>query len=258
MVNTTRMMYAISKLLLNGLYGKTLQRPIYLETEIVSTHKDALDFINNHDSLNDITVLSKDYVLYSGDVKQKNRQSAITKPTQLGSFVLGYSRSIMYNIQKAIDPTLTEPVFYYTDTDCFHIHASDLPKIDNFMGDNLGQLNSDLKKEGIILEGVYLAPKQYSVCYIDNENKIINKNKCKGIAKKYLDPDFYKNALMGRSTEVKMEDRFKKITHKRNNNQLDYDQFSVHLENINRTFHKNEWNGRIWRGNESVPIGSEK
>ncbi len=248
-------MYAISKLLLNGLYGKTLQRPIYLETKIITKYEDAINFINTHEEMTDICVLNTNAVLYSGNIKQKNKQSAITKPTQLGSFVLGYSRSIMYDIQKSIDPSLTQPVFYYTDTDCFHVHSKDLPKLEKFMGDDLGQLNSDLKKEGIILEGIYLAPKQYTVCYIDNENNIINKNKCKGISTKYLEAQFYRNALKGKSTNVKMIDRFKKIAFKQNNNQLDYSKFSVHLEDIDRTFYKNEWNGRVWNGNTSVPIG---
>lgn len=248
-------MYAISKLLLNGLYGKTLQRPIYLETKILTNYKDAIKFINTHEEMNEIVILNENAVLYSGNIKQEKKQTAITKPTQLGSFVLGYSRSIMYNIQKSIDPSLTQPVFYYTDTDCFHVHSKDLPKLDKFMGDNLGQLNSDLKNEGIILEGIYLAPKQYSVCYIDNKNQILNKNKCKGISKKYLESQFYQNALKGKSTEVKMIDRFKKIAFKQNSKQLDYSKFSVHLEDIDRTFYKNEWNGRIWSGNDSVPIG---
>lgn len=249
-------MYAISKLLLNGLYGKTLQRPIYLETKIISNHADAVKFVSNHDELKDVCVISKTAVLYSGEVAEKNREKAITKPTHLGSFVLGYSRSIMYNIQKEIDPTLTKPVFYYTDTDCLHIHADDLPKVDKFMGDNLGQINSDLKKEGIILEGIYLAPKQYSVCYIDNTENIYNKCKCKGISKRYLNPDMYKNALVGTSTEVKMKDSFKKIHYRQNNNQQQFTKFSVHLEDIDRTFHKNSWNGRVWLDdNSSLPIG---
>jgi len=249
-------MYAISKLLLNGLYGKTLQRPIFQKTEIINNHKDAVSFLNKHESINDIELLTDDYVLYSGELEPDDKEDAITKPTQLGSFVLGYSRTIMYDIIKCIDPTLKSPCFYYTDTDCLHIHQKDMPKVEHLLGDELGLMNSDLKNEGRIIEGIYLAPKQYSVCYIGNDNKVVGKYKCKGIDRKYLKEGMYKKAVYkGEGTDVKMTDRFKKIHYKRNNNQQDYSQFSVHLEDINRTFHKTKWEGRTFLGNNSFPLG---
>ena len=250
-------MYAISKLLLNGLYGKTLQRPIYNKVTIASTHNDALDFINNHDEIEDISILNENNVLYCGSIKPEEYNDAITKPSQLGSFVLGYSRTIMYNIQKKIDPTLKKPSFFYTDTDCFHIHAKDLNILNDIMGDDLGQINSDLDNEGKIIEGIYLAPKQYSVSYVDNKENISGKFKCKGISNKYLKPEMYSNALNKKSTQVVMKDSFKKIHYKQNSNQLQYDKFSIHLEDIQRTFHKTEWEGRMWMGNVSFPIGHE-
>ncbi len=177
----------------------------------------------------------------------------------------------MYNIIKRLSPDLKEHCFYYTDTDCLHINGKDLHKIKDLLGDELGQLNSDLKNEGRIIEGIYLAPKQYSVCYIGDNNKINNKYKCKGICNKYLQPDMYKDAISNngfvmvgtdlhntnKSTEVVMENSFKKINYKRNSNQKQYNQFSIHLEDINRTFHKTEWLGRSWNKNCSYPIGHD-
>ena len=262
-------MYAISKLLLNGLYGKTLQRPIYKKTQIVNDHEDAIKFLNMVDTIDDAEILNDNFVLYSGEVKPEDKETAITKPTHLGSFVLGYSRSIMYNIIKRLSPDLKEHCFYYTDTDCLHIKGKDLHKIKDLMGDELGELNSDLKKEGRIIEGIYLAPKQYSVSYIGNDDKVFNKYKCKGICNKYLKPEMYKDAISNngfvmvgtdlhntnKSTQINMEDSFKKINYKRNSNQKEFNQFSIHLEDIKRTFHKTEWLGRSWNGNCSYPIG---
>ena len=230
---------------------------IYNKVTIASTHNDALDFINNHDEIEDISNLNENNVLYCGSIKPEEYNDAITKPSQLGSFVLGYSRTIMYNIQKKIDPTLKKPSFFYTDTDCFHIHAKDLNILNDIMGDDLGQINSDLDNEGKIIEGIYLAPKQYSVSYIDNKENISGKFKCKGISNKYLKPEMYSNALNKKSTQVVMKDSFKKIHYKQNSNQLQYDKFSIHLEDIQRTFHKTEWEGRMWMGNVSFPIGHE-
>ena len=65
----------------------------------------------------------------------------------------------------------------------------------------------------------------------------------------------YSDALKGESTAVSMTDRFKKINYKRNSNQQQYSQFSVHLEDIERTFHKTEWSGRDYIGNISYPKG---
>ena len=248
-------MYAISKLLLNGLYGKTLQKPIFQKTEIINNHKDAIKFINGHNKINNVEILNDKFVLYNGEVEPDDKEDAITKPTQLGSFVLAYSRTIMYDIIKAIDPTLKTPCFYYTDTDCLHIHQKDMPKVEHLLGDELGLMNSDLKNEGRIIEGIYLAPKQYSVCYIGNDNKIVGKYKCKGIDRKYLKDKMYSDALNGESTAISMTDRFKKINYKRNSNQKQYEQFSVHLEDIDRTFHKTEWTGRDYIGNISYPKG---
>ena len=264
-------MYAISKLLLNGLYGKTLQKPIFHKSSIISDHLDALDFINKHETITDVNILNENFVLYSGELTPENKDDAITKPTQLGSFVLGYSRTIMYDIIKAIDPTLKQPCFYYTDTDCLHIHGRDMPKVKHLLGDELGQMNSDLKKEGRIIEGIYLSPKQYTVSYIGNDNKVVGKYKCKGIANKYLNEKMYQKAISSngfvmvgsdlkndnKSTEVEMTDRFKKIHYKQNSNQQEFSQFSVHLEDVSRTFYKNEWNGRTWLGNNSFPLGHQ-
>ena len=265
-------MYAITKLLLNGLYGKTLQRPIFNETAIIDSMDGAVKFVKDHASITEMSILSKNAVLYQGDVNEKQRPKSITKPTQLGSFVLGYSRTIMYDIQKAIDPQLRELSFYYTDTDCLHIHGRDMPKLQHLIGEKLGELSSDLKKEGRIIRSIYLAPKQYAVCYIDTDNKISGKQKCKGIDRKYLKMDMYENAistctngftLVGtplywngdKTTAVSMKDRFKKIHHRRNGNQLEYEKFSIHLEDISRTFYNSVWKGRTWLGRLSFPLG---
>ena len=40
----------------------------------------------------------------------------MTKPCQLGAFVLAFSRQIMLNYMKAIDPSLKTPIFTHTDS----------------------------------------------------------------------------------------------------------------------------------------------
>ena len=85
---------SIAKLLLNSMYGKTLQRAIYETTAIINDYNELLDFFKNY-SITDINVLSNDKLLLTGTTLDK--QSKITKPSQLGAFVLSYSRQIMMN-----------------------------------------------------------------------------------------------------------------------------------------------------------------
>ena len=53
--------------------------------------------------------------------ESKFKETKITKPCQLGAFVLAFSRRLMLTYIKTIDPTLTKHVFTYTDTDSLHI-----------------------------------------------------------------------------------------------------------------------------------------
>ena len=114
---------SIAKLLLNAMYGKTLQKAIYENTTIINNYNELLDFYRNFDITN-FSILDDNKILMTGLAKEKNEK--ITKPCQLGAFVLSYSRKIMLTYMKAIDPTLKRHVFTYTDTDSLHIRGSDV------------------------------------------------------------------------------------------------------------------------------------
>ncbi len=63
-----------------------------------------------------------------------NLGKKITKPSYLGSFILGYSRRIMLNYLKQTNPYFDSPDLknqlenspYYTDTDSIQIHRRNL------------------------------------------------------------------------------------------------------------------------------------
>ena len=114
--------------MLNAMYGKTLQRAIYDTTEIICDYNKLLNFFKDYE-ITDISVLSESKLVISGTAIR--REEKITKPCQLGAFVLSYSRQIMMNYMKAIDPTLKTHIFTYTDTDSLHIlgeHKNKLEK----------------------------------------------------------------------------------------------------------------------------------
>jgi hypothetical protein len=153
---------SIAKLLLNAMYGKTLQRAIYENTSVINDYNEMLDFFKVY-NLKDIAVLSDSKLLFTGDIKEK--ETRITKPAQLGAFVLSYSREIMLNYMKVIDPSLKTHIFTYTDTDSLHIigNYADILKEKGYIkskeNSSLGFLCSDIDNEGIIINELNLAPK---------------------------------------------------------------------------------------------------
>jgi hypothetical protein len=253
---------SIAKLLLNAMYGKTLQRAIYDTTEIISDYNKLLDFFKDYE-ITDISVLSDNKLVLSGTVIKK--EDKITKPCQLGAFVLSYSRQIMMNYMKAIDPTLKTHVFTYTDTDSLHIlgeHKDKLMKLGMIKSkedSSLGYLCSDIKNEGVIISENNLAPKTYFYEYIDNKNELhIRENgttKGKGIPQKCLDYKMY-----SKYTESEQKITFSGLR-KKNINLTKADikngvgLFSIVNNTQTRTFMKSNWKGMDLIDNKFYPKG---
>ena len=253
---------SIAKLLLNAMYGKTLQRAIYENTSVINDYNEMLDFFKVY-NLKDIAVLSDSKLLFTGDIKEK--ETRITKPAQLGAFVLSYSREIMLNYMKVIDPSLKTHIFTYTDTDSLHVigkYAEILKEkgyIKNKENSSLGYLCSDIDNEGVIINELNLAPKVYMYEYIQNDNKLCIKDnatkKAKGIPKKCLNYDMYhKYKEKEQVVEFSgLKRKHKNLTKSDINNKVDY--FSIVNNTQTRTFMKNDWHGFNLIGNLYYPKG---
>ena len=253
---------SIAKLLLNAMYGKTLQRAIYENTSVINNYNEMLDFFKTY-NLKDIAVLSDSKLLFTGDIKEK--ETRITKPAQLGAFVLSYSREIMLNYMKVIDPSLKTHIFTYTDTDSLHVigkYAEILKEkgyIKNKENSSLGYLCSDIDNEGVIINELNLAPKVYMYEYIQNDNKLCIKDnatkKAKGIPKKCLNYDMYhKYKEKEQVVEFSgLKRKHKNLTKSDINNKVDY--FSIVNNTQTRTFMKNDWHGFNLIGNLYYPKG---
>ncbi len=86
---------SIAKLMLNALYGKTLQKAIFNQTAIVNNIFEFNKFILDKDNKNfDWVVLNDNKLLVSGEIKDADKYRHVTKPCQLGAFVTAYSRRI--------------------------------------------------------------------------------------------------------------------------------------------------------------------
>jgi hypothetical protein len=208
--------------------------------------------------MTDVMFLGDKVVAIGLPLDEEISDSRIRKPSQIGTFILSYSRRHMIDIMDAIEPGLERPFFTYTDTDSLHIHCSKLAGLDQkgWLSKGLGQLSDDAKG-GKIFREINLAPKLYMYLCLMPDGKIKTCMKSKGIPAQYLSPHLFNNAdaLEPEEKLILMEHRLKKVGLGKNL-QIDwrkYDAFSILSVDMERTFYKNQWNGMKYENNLWTP-----
>ena len=258
--DNNKVMRSIAKLLLNAMYGKTLQRAIFETTNIINNYNQLLDFFKDYE-ITDINTLSENKLILTG--KTLNKESKITKPCQLGAFVLSYSREIMLNYMKIIDPTLKTHVFSYTDTDSLHIMGEHYKKFKDLgmIKDSLGYLDNDISNDGVIIYENNLGPKNYIYEYINSKNEVsINDKatmKSKGIPQRCLKYDMYDNYKTIEPVEFSGLKK-KHINLTKDDINKGVPLFSIVNNTQTRTFNKTEWCGMVLNDNNFYPKGFNK
>jgi hypothetical protein len=248
---------SIAKLLLNSLYGKMLMAPIVSSSKIINDAVELHKFFREF-NMSDYIVLSDKRLLMTGEVKDEDKVSKITKPSQLGAFCLGYSRRIMLFYMKEVDPTLKSLIFTYTDTDSLHISGEAylmLQKkglIKTKKEATLGFLCSDIKNEGFIIKELNLAPKTYMYEYIDQAGAFGETKKCKGIPKRALKELNYED---DQGQAIEFSGLKKKIKLTKGDVEKGVGHFSVCNNTQTRTFMKNQWSGMVLHENQYYPQG---
>ena len=188
-------------------------------------------------------------LILKGISKDLNKNDLVNKLSQLGAFILSYSKRYMNNFNKVIDPELSNNLLGYTDTDSLFINC-DSHKIledNNLIGDELGYLNNDNKGDGLLLYMKILGPKNYLYYYMKQSGEIIIKNKCKGIKQEKLKSKFYHDESGKANMEI-----FKKIHSRLTKSELEekINMYSIRIQNITREFNKNQYDGKILIGND--------
>jgi len=139
--------YMNAKLMLNSIYGKTLQRE---KNEVFYTATDARDISNakmKHEG-HKITMeadLENNLLFYTF---KKELGDFVREMPHLGGLVLSYSKTKIYDMI-----TLTDP--FYTDTDSIYIEHKNRDCLD--WGDELGQFSNDY--QGKIIYGAFTSKK---------------------------------------------------------------------------------------------------
>ena len=215
--------------------------------------KDIFKFLNDF-RLVDWKEIKDKRLILKGLSKELNKNDLVNKPSQLGAFILSYSKRHMNNFNKIIDPDLSNNILGYTDTDSLFING-DYHKIledNNLIGDDLGKLNNDNKGDGLLIYMKILGPKNYLYYYMDKSGKIIIKNKCKEIKQDKLKSKFYYDEKGKAEMEIskKIHSRLTKTEIQKNINM-----YSIRIVNISREFNKNQYNGKMLIGNNYLPHG---
>lgn len=247
-INGDKVLYSISKLLMNALYGKMLQRAFRGSIEFCKTLKDFINF-ERENFVDNWIVLNENTMLMIGE--KKDFAPCIRKPNYLGSFILGYSRSIMLNLFSKLSPKLNECPFTYTDTDSLHITGDKYKHLlkNKLIDDNkLGFCSNDIDEGGLIIKEINIAPKVYMYEYLTEKGEIRTTMKCKGIPKQYLFKEYYTEKEM-RELKLYKEGsggRLKKISIKtisKSDINEGLSPLSIVVRPMTRTFNKTKWKG---------------
>ena len=244
----------IAKLIMNGLYGKMLQKAHFKQTLIANNMAEIFKFMDDY-NFTDWHILTETKILLIGEAKEEIENEVITKPAQYGAFVLSYSRRVMLFYNRLLTPDLKDFKVSYTDTDSLHIHAEDYFKLKEsgfIRNGELGFLSNDIKKDGMIFYEKNLGAKNYLYKCIDNQNNIKTVMKTKGIPKSQLREEFY--AVEHGSVKFNTMKKIKfKVTSNEHKRGLEY--LNIYHSEITRRFNKNQWAGRLLNGNIYYPIG---
>ena len=203
-------------------------------------------------------------MIVSGKLRELDK--APSKPRQLGSFILGYSRRLWLKYAKLINPKLDDFVCYDTDTDSFKIsakHHQTFRGAGVLDGEKLGYMDNDCADGGLIYQLRCLAPKCKTYRTLTKYGFVEVENKAKGIMQQWRDPytgeklfleeDWYYDKKPHKATYTSLRKVHKKLnkTHKENN----ITPFSIVQIVTSRTFNKNSWKGMDLQGNIWVPWG---
>ena len=265
----------IAKLMMNSLYGKTLQNPIKTHECIAKTAEEIETFLSQH-VLTDWQLIEKndemDYVILTGEKVNEKRISK--KAIQLGSFVLGYSRRLWLQFLETIDPTIESEITTYLDTDSLHIsgkHYDKLKKAKMIDNDKLGFLSNDCKDNALIIKEINLSPKCYFYEALTEDGEIFTTMKSKGIMRSKTVEKEYREVITNDNGDVVETKQwksieipilkpewfeldkpqqanwtgFKKINKRvsKSDRLAGVEHFTIKKQQYNRTFNKSAWEG---------------
>ena len=240
--------YLTTKLFMNALYGKMLQKPIFDKQFYISNYDELMVKMGEFE-ITEIEQVGKRWLCKGISKNPHQKEMDIKKPTHLGSFILSYSRTIMmdYTLQTNPNQEVLKQ-FYYTDTDALHIHSSLLKNLT--LSTELGGLDDDVG--GKIIRAVWVAPKLYGYEYITPKGDIKYHIRGKGIqlGNRRNDNMCFQDLVdmsNGAEKTFYQDIKFKKINSKLTTNEKEnkLDNFTITVEeDTKKVINRTKWSGR--------------
>lgn len=201
--------YALGKLCMNSLYGKTMMRVLMDVVSLVYDEAGVKRFRKKYDLDGFMSLMDEDDVMYSEGPailtgKKRDPDKACSKPTYLGAFVLSWSRFIMDRVIDRLNAWKDiNAAFFYTDTDSMVIHSSQMELVRDMVGKEFGYLSFDVA--GKIIMYICLGPKEYIFVYVTKDGRVMYHKRCKGLQmdqKAKVTPELFRELLM--TGEIKL------------------------------------------------------
>ncbi len=195
---------SLGKLMCNALYGKMLQKSILESVELIQTVDEMQNFISDK-KITEIILLGDKLkrILVKGETLLP--ETKIKKPSQMGAFILSYSRMLMESFMKVMNPLRgieeTPAEWVYTDTDSNLIKAK-TEAVQRLIDAGLvknepGSLWYDFKdKRSKVIECIILGPKTYALKLLEKNGAINYKLKAKGFPAALLKWEDYQTLLI--------------------------------------------------------------
>ena len=266
--------YNLAKLYLNGLYGKMLQRPNHSKDIIIKTAEEFWTLLNKN-IIQEMSSVGNTWLVKYIAKPEFLTPSGAEKPTQLGVFVLAYSRKIMSEHYDKCGNTIDRLPYYY-DTDSLNIHSSCLDKVK--IDKALGGLDDDVG--GKVIKAFYISPKMYAFQYIITKDTFLKKIadnpylsytkisediylqyhfRGKGVSNNALAWENFEEMDKGLKQDFYRDFQMKKINMKKTAKEAHFDHFChrhIFKEETKKTINQNLWKGRNFIDeNNSVPYG---
>lgn len=241
--------------MMNGLYGKTIQRPILDENVIIHLHG---EFIKFHIKYRGVSIRSMSYGSFY--LTYQDESKLATKISKHATWEV----SSLVTVVELCWITCKGPIL---------ISIALTPKINltmhlitrilvvfKFMQRTwrgwgwIMRWADDLPGKWKILYGGWIAPKLYFLEYVNEEGEIKYHLCGKGITKDQLNIENFKLMMQGESIKVEMQRDFKRVNLNKSSKQQNVENFSIlKLDALTKQINSTPWKGRHFIGNSSVP-----
>jgi len=187
--------YISAKLMLNAVFGKTLQNDDHVEYFVIKNREDLVKMYTGRE-LSRFTMEwdftdGKETGYYTYTTKVENHEMT-NKMGHIGAFILSYSKRVIYEQLQKTDA-------YYMDTDSLFVHRSDAENIPQ--GSELGMFSDDLKG-GCIIRAIFISKKMYHLTYVMPDGTIRTKSTGKGVEREAIKLTDYETMLTGKPVKI--------------------------------------------------------